>query len=288
MNELEVSEKLDKLAGEVVEAGKRYPCLSIEAVVGLAVEQDVSTLEISLFALGKGYVPERYLKNMGTVGIEGQARLLRSGALIVGAGGIGGRAAELLARAGVGRLTVVDPDDFDDTNLNRQDFSSEDVIGRSKAEVVRENLLAINGDVQVESVLVEADGGNLGTLLKEADVAVDGLDNLDDRLALREACREWGVIMVHGAIAGTALQVTTLYPGDPGPAFEGGATGGRRKSRGVETETGNPSTTPAVCAALQAHEAIKVLLGESPALRGKMLYLDLEDWSMEFIDLSST
>lgn len=262
-----------------------YDCLALEAVASLALRFSVTPRSVSLLALENRVVPLRYLKNIGTVGIEGQARLLGSRVVVIGAGGIGGRASELLTRMGVGMITLVDPDIFDETNLNRQDFSCESAVGRAKVEVVRDRLAEINRDVEVEALRLTAGPGNLPGLLSGADVAIDALDNLDDRLALQEACRLQGVAMVHGAIAGTCLQATTVFPGDRGlealhiPGKEG------EKARGIEVETGNPAATPTLAAAIQVQEALKVILGTGEALRGKLLYLDLEDWAFEFIEL---
>jgi molybdopterin-synthase adenylyltransferase len=267
------------------EGGTTYKCLSIAALRDIASSSGMTGREISAVALENGLLPLRYVKNVGTLGLAGQAKLLRSKAVVVGAGGIGGQAAELLARIGVGKLVLVDPDVFDETNLNRQNFACGSVLGMAKVDVVRERLSEISEDVEVESRCVTADEGNLGGLIAGAGVVLDGLDNLDDRLLLQNACAAAGVVMVHGAIAGTSLQVTTIYPGDRGlsgfvPTPESG-----EKVRGIEVETGNPSTTPALAAAIQTSEAVKVLLNLDATLRGKMLYLDSEDWTVEFIEL---
>ena len=245
----------------------------------------LSTRQVSVFALERGYLPLRYVKNVGTIGLAGQAKLLESRALLVGAGGIGGSAAELLARMGVGVIMIADPDTYDETNLNRQNFACADVLGRSKVDVAAERLLEINCDVDVIRHKIAADRENLPGLLEAADVVIDAIDNIDDRLTLQDACREAGVVMVHGAIAGTALQVTTIYPGDAGLEGVLPAAAGDGKSQGVEVETGNPATTPVLAAVIQVQEAVKVLLGTGTTLRGRMLYLDLEDWSFEFIEL---
>ncbi|MBU4193863.1 MAG: ThiF family adenylyltransferase, partial [Actinobacteria bacterium] len=182
-----------------------YWCLPLHAVRELASEFDSSTAAVSLRALENGFVPERYLKNAGTIGLEGQAALLRSTVLVVGAGGIGGHAVELLARMGVGRIKVADKDVFDETNLNRQEFSAEDLLGFPKVDVARDRVLAINSDVSVAPFQLEVTRENIAGLLEEVDAVIDALDNLDDRLMLQEACQLHGVVMVDGAIAGTSL-----------------------------------------------------------------------------------
>jgi molybdopterin/thiamine biosynthesis adenylyltransferase len=274
------SSAVDRDEGDV-----HFRCLSIDAVAEAAGKHGLTTREVSVIALEHGMVPLRYVKNIGTVGLAGQARLLGSRALVVGAGGIGGAACELLARMGLGTIVLVDPDTFDETNLNRQNFCCGAAIGRPKVDVVADRLLEINCDVDVISRRMSADSNTLPTLISGADVVIDALDSLDDRLTLQKACAAAGAVMVHGAIAGTSLQVTTIYPGDTG--LEGFVPAGEtdERTRGIELETGNPSTTPVLSAVFQVEEAVKVILGIGTTLRGKMLYLDMEDWTLEFIDL---
>jgi len=267
------------------EGETEYRCLSLDAVRELASEFNSSTAAVSIHALKNGFVPERYLKNAGTVGLEGQAALLGSTVLVVGVGGIGGHVVELLARLGVGRIKIADPDVFDETNLNRQVFAGENVLGFPKVDVARDRVRAINSDVSIAPIRLEVGRDNIAELLEGIDVVIDALDNLDDRLMLQEACRLHGVVMVHGAIAGSCLQATTVFPGDPGLTVFTPTSGGEGKARGIEVETGTPAATPAMSAAVQVQEVLNVLLGRTTALRGRMLYIDLEDWTVEFIDL---
>lgn len=269
-----------------LEGDASYNCLSSAAMREIALNLGLSSREVSATAIENGFLPLRYVKNIGTTGLAGQAKLLRSKAVVVGAGGIGGQAAELLARMGVGMLVLVDPDVFDETNLNRQNFACGAVLGMAKVDIVRERLLEINNDIEVECKRVNADKDNLPGLIEDAGVVIDGLDNLDDRLLLQDACARAGVVMVHGAIAGSSLQVTTVFPGDAGLTGFMPEPKPGEKARGIEVETGNPATTPVLAAAIQVQEAVKVLLNRGTTLRGKMLYLDLEDWTIEFIDLN--
>lgn len=267
------------------EGGRVLRCLTTPSISAAAREHGVAEREVSILALENGMVPLRYVKNLGTIGAAGQARLLGSRVLVVGAGGIGGAAVELLARSGIGTIILVDPDIFDETNLNRQNFCCSDVIGEPKVDVAGLRVRYINEEVDVIKRRITADADNLPELLTGCDVAIDALDNMDDRLVLQEACAQSGVVMVHGAIAGSALQLTTIFPGDVG--LKGlvpvEATG--EKSRGIETETGNPSTTPMLCAAAQVQEAVKAMLDIGTTLRGRLLYLDMADWSIDLIEL---
>ncbi|MBN1290135.1 MAG: HesA/MoeB/ThiF family protein [Actinobacteria bacterium] len=261
-------------------------CVSLESIKELARFYETSTARISITALRNEIIPARYSRNIGTIGAEGQANLLDSAVLIVGAGGIGGRAAELLARMGAGRITLVDPDVFDASNLNRQDFASEKTLGKPKAEVVRDKLEEINCDVEAFALRAEGGRDNLREPVKSADLVIDALDNIDDRLELEALCGELGKVMVHGAIAGDYLQATTVFPGDPGLGSFMGPSAGVGKSRGIELETGNPATTPAIVASIQVHEAVGILSGKGAGLRGRLLYMDLDDFTVEFILLS--
>lgn len=270
---------------EVSEGGSACHCLSLDTQKDIALRFDTTPREISIMALDNGFIPLKYLKNIGTIGTDGQVALLNSKVLVVGAGGIGGNAAELLARMGAGRIAIADPDIFEESNMNRQNFSTEAALGLPKVEVVSKNLEAINCDVAVEAHMLAAGSGNLAGLIKGADAVIDALDNIDDRLVLQEACRKCNVVMIHGAIAGSFIQAMTIFPGDPGLESLSAPSGAKEKSRGIETETGNPATSPALAAAIQVQEAVKVVTGHGATLRRRMLYLDLDDWTFEFIEL---
>lgn len=270
---------------EVSEGGNAYHCLSLDTQQGIAGRFKLTPREISIRALDNGLIPLKYLKNIGTIGTDGQAALLASKVLVVGAGGIGGNATELLARMGVGTIAIVDPDIFEESNMNRQDFSTEATLGLPKVEVVSKSLAAINSDVAVEAHMLAAGEDNLAGLIKGADVVIDALDNIDDRLLLQEACRNGNVVMIHGAIAGSFVQAMTIFPGDPGLESLSALSGAGEKSRGIETEIGNSATSPALAAAIQVQEAIKVITGRGTTLRRRMLYLDLDDWTFEFIEI---
>ena len=275
---------IDAVARDRDEAGTTLRCLDLGASRQIAREFGVSAREVHVAALERGVVPLRYLKNIGTIGVDGQLKLLGSRVVVVGAGGIGGNAASLLARMGVGTIVLVDADVFDETNLNRQCFATEEALGAPKVETMLGCLVEINRDVEVVDCHLEANRDNLPKLVRGADVVIDALDTLSDRLALENVCRSVGVVMVHGAIAGDCLQVMTVYPGDPGLSSIVPA-GGPGKTRGIEVETGNPATTPALAAAFQVQEAVKVILGRGETLRGRMLYIDTGDWTIELIEL---
>lgn len=273
-----------ELTEERHEAGSPVRCLSLGASKDLAARFGVPTRAVNELALDNGIVPSRYLKNMGTVGPAGQALLLRSRVAVIGAGGIGGNAAELLARSGVGTMVLVDHDVFDDTNLNRQNSSSEGTVGLAKVDVLGRRLEDVNGDVEVVKHRELATRESIPRMIAGAQVVIDALDSLDDRRLLQEVCCAEDMVMIHGAIAGPFVQVTTVYPGDPDLVIVPPCAPGE-KVRGVEVETGNPATTPALAAAIQAHEAVSFITKGTSFLRGRLLFIDLLDWSFELIEL---
>jgi molybdopterin/thiamine biosynthesis adenylyltransferase len=121
---------------------------------------------------------------LNELGIDGQEKLLASHALVIGAGGLGSPVALYLGSAGVGRITVVDHDEVDATNLQRQIAHTLDRVGHLKAESVRTAIAQINPDVTVTAVTQKADTALLNALVPQADVVIDCCDNF----ATRQAC----------------------------------------------------------------------------------------------------
>lgn len=238
--------------------------------------------EHSLAMLKKGEVPERYLRNIGTIGIEGQIRLLQARILVVGAGGLGGTVIELLARQGVGFIRVVDGDCFARHNLNRQLLATELNLGSSKAVEAVRRVGAANSDVTVEPVADMLRTDNAGQLLDGVDVAVDALDNISSRLILSRQAQKKGIPLVHGAIAGFTGQVMTVLPSGKGLET---VYGGACADKGIETGLGNPAPTPALVAALQAQEVIKIITGKGKVLANRLLHVDTESNFFEMIEL---
>ena len=268
---------------ESAEATEGIEAIGLDRVRAVAREFDVSSREVELAALEARVLPRRYLRSLGTVGWEGQIRLLRSTVAVVGLGGLGGSVVEGLARMGVGRLIVVDGDVFLDHNLNRQVLSAEADLGLLKAEVTRAKVAQINAAVEVIVHPEEATRENLPRLLDGAEVVVDALDRLPTRLTLQEAAQELGIPMVHGAIAGYFGQVMTIFPEDEGlRALYGG---GSVPQQGIEVELGCPAATPMMVAAWQVQEVLKILLGRGQLLRHKMLFMDAEAGTVEVLEI---
>ena len=217
---------------------------------------DVSRRNVQIAALQAGIVPTRYLRNIGTLGVDGQTRLVASKVAVVGIGGLGGTVAKNLARVGVGALVLIDGDVFSEDNLNRQEFSSEGVIGRSKAEVAAGEIGKINGAVEVTAIGKIVNTDDLMEILPGCGVAVDALDTISSRFSLSDAASAAGVPLVHGAVAGFAGQVATMMPA------AGGFTvifGDRENlpERGVEVSLGNLPGVVGMVANLQTVEVIR-------------------------------
>jgi len=172
--------------------------------------------------LGCNIWPERFRRNFGLLSAQDMAQLLQSRVLVLGCGGLGGHVAELLARSGVGCIRLVDNDVFDESNLNRQRFCSERVLGQPKARVVRDALVDIASHVEVEALEFAADEVNLSVLVAGMDVALDCLDNISAKAALERAALAAGEIFIHGSVlrnegfcyasAGPKARLDELYP----------------------------------------------------------------------------
>jgi len=277
---VELRKRLQHLA-TVTPEEQGLPLLSLKAVRQVAQEFGLSPREVEIRALEERILPERYLRSLGTVGWEGQLRLLQASVAVVGLGGLGGNIVEGLARSGVGHLILIDPDTFVEHNLNRQIFSTEANLGTPKVKAARARVAEINSAVEVTSYAVEATAENLPRLLQGADVVVDALDRLPKRLVLQDAAQRLGIPMVHGAIGGMTGQVMTIFPGDEGLYALYGQ--GDVPERGIEAEQGCPTATPMMIAAWQVQEVLKILLGRGELLRHRMLMMDAEMGATDII-----
>ena len=222
---------------------------------------------------------------MPEVTIEGQRRLKQSSVLLIGAGGLGSPAALYLAAAGVGRLGIVDFDVVDESNLQRQVLHDTSWVGKPKLESAKARLAALNPHVEVETHPVALTRDNALSLLGPYDVIVDGTDNFETRYLTNDACFFLGKPNVYGSIFRFEGQASVfwpprgpcyrcLYPEPPPPGLvpscaEGGVLG----------------ILPGVVGALQATEAIKILLGIGEPLVGRLLLYDALAMSFEELQL---
>ncbi|MCP4720329.1 MAG: HesA/MoeB/ThiF family protein, partial [Desulfobacteraceae bacterium] len=218
----------------------------------------------------RGVKQGRYDRNFNTISLGEQEILAQSHVAVIGLGGLGGGVCEMLARTGVGTLTLVDGDVFDITNLNRQLLSCEKNIGYPKARAAKKRVSAVNSSTQVNIRQAYADETNLYGMIAGADLVVDCLDTIDTRFLLQKIAQKAGLPLVSGAIAGVSGQVMVIFPGDLGYELIYGKKRGAQ-SRGIETITGNISYCALFVASLQASECIKVLLKRGNILRNKLL-----------------
>ncbi len=223
---------------------------------------------------------KRYLKNENMLSREENMSLRGKKVIVVGCGGLGGHIIEQLARLGVGHITAIDGDVFDESNLNRQLLSNVENIGKSKALTAKEHIEKVNPDVEVNAIQVFLDESNAEDLIKGHDVICDALDNLSTRMLLQKYAEKLNIPMVYGAIAGWYGQVTTIFPGDNiiGSIYHG-------SNKGIEQELGNPSFTPALVASIEVSEVVKILTGKGQLLRNRFLMINLLDQEYEVFDL---
>jgi molybdopterin/thiamine biosynthesis adenylyltransferase len=221
---------------------------------------------------------------LNEIGVEGQQRLLASHALVIGAGGLGSPVALYLGTAGVGRITLVDHDTVDVTNLQRQIAHNLSRVGQPKAESARQTIAAINPEVQVLPVVQRADAAWLHAAVAQADVVLDCSDNFGTRQAVNLACVQHRKPLVSGAAIGFDGQISVydtreaqapcyacIFP--PESTFEEV----RCATMGVF------APLVGIIGTMQAAEALKLLMGLGRSLAGRLQMLDAR--SMEWTEI---
>ena len=258
-------------------AGREVEILE-DAQASKVVEECHCTLHnVYIEALTLGICPYRYIRNREVISLKEQLSLAESRVAVVGAGGLGGHVALLLARLGIGTLVVVDYDVFDETNLNRQALSSMETLGKPKPEAAISAVNSINPGVRIIPYQVKLDPANAPEILTGSNVVVDALDNVKDRFLLERTAKKLGIPLVHGALAGFEGQVMTIFPDDPGlkHLYRNERTGGD-KSKRPESILGVPTLTPSLIATLEAMEVLKIILKREKIFRNTMVHVDLE------------
>ena len=233
-------------------------------------------------ALALRLLPARYQRNRQAISVNDQLTLFRSTVAVIGCGGLGGYAIEELARLGVGTIIAIDPDVFEEHNLNRQLLSSPGTLGRAKVEAAARRVAEINPAVTLVPIKEAYAPENGMELLHGAQVIVDALDSIQTRLALAKTCTDLGIPMVHGAIGGWYGQVATQFPGDDTvqKLYRRWVEG-----KGVEQQLGNPSFTPALVASIEVAEVCKILLGVGAPLHKRKLSVNLLEIIFVSIDM---
>jgi len=218
------------------------------------------------------------------VGVAGQTKLLDAKVLLLGAGGLGSPAAMYLAAAGVGTLGIVDMDDVDSSNLQRQILHNVDRIGDRKVDSAKKTLTMLNPDVDVVTYDTRLDASNIMEILEDYDVVVDGADNFPSRYLLNDASVKLGIPVVHGSIFRFEGMVSVFHPTAlpaPGPTYRDMVPEPPPAELAPScAEAGVLGVLPGIIGSIQALETIKVILGLGESLIGRILTVDTTD--MEF------
>ncbi len=219
---------------------------------------------------------ERYSRHiiLKEVGVKGQKKLLNAKVLIIGAGGLGAPAAMYLAAAGVGKIGIVDADEVDLSNLQRQIIHSTADIGKPKVKSAKETMNAMNPDVEVVTYHKFVDSSNIRELIREYDFVIDGTDNFPAKFLINDACVMEKKPFSHAGIIRFKGQLMTYIPGE-GPCYRCVFKNPPPKDA-VPTckQAGVIGAMGGVIGSLQAMEAIKYIVGVGELLNGKLLTYD--------------
>lgn len=223
---------------------------------------------------------ERYRRHlaMPEVGEAGQAKLLDSKVLLVGAGGLGCPAALYLAAAGVGTLGIIDDDRVERSNLQRQVLHTHGRIGQLKVDSARASLLALNPGIHIETYPERLNSANVEHIFAGYDLVVDGSDNFPTRYLVNDACVKLEIPNVHGSVYRFEGQVTVFWPSYPerrGPCYRCLYPEPPPPELAPScAEAGVLGVLPGIIGLLEATEAIKILLGIGDPLVGRLLCYD--------------
>jgi len=210
------------------------------------------------------------------LGIEGQERILGSHALIVGAGGLGSPAALYLASAGVGKITLVDGDSVDFTNLQRQILHTAERVGQAKVRSGQTALAAINPEVVVEAIAERVGDERLQSLVAAADVVLDCSDNFTTRHAINRACVQYRKPLVSGAAIRFDGQISVYDLRQPeAPCYHCLFPEGEEVGETRCAVMGVFAPLTGIVGSLQAAEALKLLAGIGEPLVGRLLLADV-------------
>lgn len=219
---------------------------------------------------------ERYSRHiiLKEVGVKGQKKLLNAKVLIIGAGGLGAPAALYLAAAGVGTIGIVDADEVDLSNLQRQVIHTTNDLGKAKVKSAAETMQAINPDVTVNTYRTFVDSSNIMELIQEYDFVIDGTDNFPAKFLINDACVMAKKPFSHAGIIRFKGQLMTYVPGE-GPCYRCVFKNPPPKDA-VPTckQAGVIGAMGGVIGSLQAMEAVKYIIGQGDLLTGKLLTYD--------------
>ncbi|NMD22685.1 MAG: molybdopterin-synthase adenylyltransferase MoeB, partial [Actinobacteria bacterium] len=219
------------------------------------------------------------------VGTAGQAKLLASKVLMLGAGGLGSPSAMYLAAAGVGTIGIVDMDEVDASNLQRQILHNMDRVGDRKVDSAKKTLTLLNPDVDVVTYDTRLDASNIMQIIEGYDVIVDGADNFPSRYLLNDASVKLGIPVVHGSIFRFEGMVS-VFPPLQGPTYRDMVPEPPPAELAPScAEAGVLGVLPGIVGSIQALEVIKLLLGLGEGLVGRILSVDTTDMSFRTFNL---
>ena len=219
------------------------------------------------------------------VGVEGQSKLLSSKVLLLGAGGLGSPAAMYLAAAGIGTIGIVDMDEVDASNLQRQILHNIERIGDRKVESAKKTLQLLNPDVKVIAYDTRLEASNIMDIIAGYDVIVDGADNFPSRYLLNDASIKLGIPVVHGSIFRFEGMVTVFDP-KSGPTYRDMVPEPPPAELAPScAEAGVLGVLPGIVGSIQALETIKVLLGLGDSLSGRILAIDTTEMTFRTFNL---
>lgn len=219
------------------------------------------------------------------VGMEGQEKLLKSGVLVIGAGGLGSPTLYYLAAAGVGRIGAVDFDTVGISNLQRQILYTTDDLQKRKVDIAADRLVKLNPDVNVVKYPFRIDKNNIEDIIDGYDVVIDATDNFTARYLVSDSCHLAGKPLVEGAVLGFTGMLMTVIPGKtpcyrclyPEPPREGDVP--------TCSDAGIMGMIAGTIGSLQALEAVKVILGIGEIMSGRVLFFDGLDMSFREMKL---
>lgn len=213
-------------------------------------------------------------------GVEGQQKLMEAHVLIMGLGGLGSPVAMYLAAAGVGKLTLVDFDTVEITNLQRQIIHSTDSLGQSKVESAAQRMRQLNPEVEIVCVDRTLEQPDLESLLSDVSLLVDATDNFDTRFMINRACYNTRTPLVSGAAIRMEGQVSVFDFGDDSSPCYRCLYDEQGEENTSCSENGVMAPMVGIIGSIQAMEAIKLLAGYGETLTGKLLITDAlyQDW----------
>ena len=232
---------------------------------------------------------ERYSRQMlfSPIGKEGQEKIRSKHVLIIGAGALGSNNAEMLTRAGIGELTIVDRDYVEESNLQRQQLYTEKDVAQKlpKAAAAEKRLKEINSDVKIHGIIGDANPEMLAELAKGKDLIIDATDNFETRLAINDISQKFKIPWIYGAVVGSFGMCFTIIPGKT-PCLHC-LLKSMPMQQGMTCDTvGIISPTVGMVASYQTAEALKILVEDWDAVRTSFVSFDL--WRNQYSSMKMT